>query len=231
MSGPTPLTDLVTPIAPIDALFAGYVAGILPGPAHVLVEAHLEMTGRSRAWVRDLELLAAGSMAEIQPAELSDRSAMLSAILDTDGGPEGDAPRAGFPEPTVPLPCRDRLPRAIRRFIGRDLADVRWKTVLPGLREWKVREMDGCGASLIRIRPGVPVPNHTHRGAEITLVLEGGFRDSTGHYDAGEIAFADDSIDHRPIADLGRDCICFAVTDAPLRLTGLMGRLARPFAH
>ena len=34
---------------------------------------------------------------------------------------------------------------------------------------------------------------------------------------------------HQPIADSHRDCICLIATDAPLRFTGLMGRLMQPF--
>jgi putative transcriptional regulator len=59
---------------------------------------------------------------------------------------------------------------------------------------------------------------------EMTLLLAGGFSDETGHYLRGDVALADPSVDHRPVADPGEDCLCLAVTDAPLRLTGRFGR-------
>jgi putative transcriptional regulator len=37
----------------------------------------------------------------------------------------------------------------------------------------------------------------------------------------------DAELDHTPIADRDEDCICFAVTDAPLQLTGPVVRLLR----
>jgi putative transcriptional regulator len=40
---------------------------------------------------------------------------------------------------------------------------------------------------------------------------------------------ADESVDHCPIADEEGDCLCLAVTDAPLRLTGRFGRFLNPF--
>ena len=43
------------------------------------------------------------------------------------------------------------------------------------------------------------------------------------------IAYADDDVDHRPIADEGEDCLCFAVTEGSLRLTGPVGRFFAPF--
>jgi putative transcriptional regulator len=71
------------------------------------------------------------------------------------------------------------------------------------------------------------MPSHTHEGSEITLVLRGGFSDATGHYRRGDIAIADSEVDHRPRADEDEDCICFAVTDAPLRLTGPVARFVQ----
>ena len=48
---------------------------------------------------------------------------------------------------------------------------------------------------------------------------------ATGRYARGDLAIADSALDHQPVADSGEDCICFAVTDAPLRLTGPVGRI------
>ena len=73
------------------------------------------------------------------------------------------------------------------------------------------------------------MPSHTHHGTELTLVLTGGFKDEDGHYVAGDVAFADGDVDHKPIADEGEDCICFAVTAGRLQLTGPVGRWFAPF--
>jgi putative transcriptional regulator len=63
----------------------------------------------------------------------------------------------------------------------------------------------------------------------MTLVLAGGFSDESGHFVRGDVAEADPSVNHQPVADPGEDCLCLAVTDAPLRLTGPFGRLLNPF--
>jgi putative transcriptional regulator len=84
-------------------------------------------------------------------------------------------------------------------------------------------------ASLLRIVPGRAMPQHTHRGNEMTLVLRGDYDDESGHFAAGDLAVTDDTIDHRPVAGKMEDCIALAVTDAPIRLTGRFGRLLNPF--
>ena len=43
---------------------------------------------------------------------------------------------------------------------------------------------------------------------------------ASGRFGRGDISIADPSVDHRPTAENTVPCIGFAVTDAPLRLTG-----------
>lgn len=90
-------------------------------------------------------------------------------------------------------------------------------------------EFPGYKTQLLKIASGTAMPSHTHLGTELTLVLAGGFSDESGQYGEGDVAEADDSVTHRPVADPGEDCICLAVTDAPLRLTGALGWLLNPF--
>ena len=52
----------------------------------------------------------------------------------------------------------------------------------------------------------------------------GGFTDAKGHYLRGDVAQADATVDHKPVADPGEDCLSLVVTDAPLRFTGRFGR-------
>ena len=86
-----------------------------------------------------------------------------------------------------------------------------------------------AGATLYWIKAGRRMPAHTHDGSEYTLVLQGAFHDVAGRYERGDIAIGDDELDHCPTADASADCLCFAVTDAPLRLTGPIGRIVQRF--
>ncbi|WP_075214670.1 ChrR family anti-sigma-E factor [Mongoliimonas terrestris] len=204
----------------INALLAGYAAGALPAPLSVMVEAHLELSPVNRRFVADLEALSGRGIEEIAPVPVSSRDARLAAIFGADIAPA----------PVAPRPVRaGRLPVAIRRFVGGDADTLAWRTVLPGVKEIKLGEFDGLKPSLFWIRAGTAMPAHTHEGDEATLVLEGGFSDILGTYGVGDISINDATVDHKPVADDEGDCIGFAVTDAPLRLTGRIGRLFNPF--
>jgi len=73
------------------------------------------------------------------------------------------------------------------------------------------------------------MPDHGHRGMELTLVLQGAFKDETDRFGAGDIEVASEDDHHQPVAEEGQDCICLAATDAPLRFNGWIPRIAQPF--
>ncbi|NBN62413.1 transcriptional regulator [Microvirga tunisiensis] len=206
----------------LDELLAGYVAGTLAEPARVLVSAHLELSDRNRSYVRQLEALGGLELEHTAPVTISGRDEKLAAIF----GLGAVAPVRRQPEESFD----PRLPTSIRRLLGRPTLDgIAWRSLMPGVKEYRMGEIDGCAASLLWIRAGRAVPSHTHDGTELTLVLQGGFSDADGHYVRGDIALADDHVDHKPVADDDEDCICFAVTEGHLRLTGPVGRLLQPF--
>lgn len=201
---------------PLDALLAGYVAGALGPHLHALVESHLILSHENRGTVRALEARIGEEIEEIDPRPLEPaaRDAVLGAIYA--GGWYG-RPRPEKFDPAVPEP--------LDRLIGMRLADVPWRFAIPGVSEHVVFAEDDVKASLLKITPGRGAPQHTHSALEATLVLKGAFTDEFGRFARGDIAVADGSIDHRPVAEAAEPCICFVVTTGPLRLTGPVGRL------
>ncbi|WP_420409551.1 ChrR family anti-sigma-E factor [Hoeflea sp.] len=195
----------------IDSLLARYVAGTLPAPARVLVEAHLELKPENRVRVLDLEAMAGQELLDVEPVSLSDRDGMLQAIFKSEAPTVG----AGGEKSGQIV-----FPKALYDFVGFDAADVPWRTRMPGYREYDLGEVEGCHVNLFWIKPGRTVPAHTHEGCELSLVLDGDFTDDRGFYGRGDISVADDSVDHRPCAGKDRPCIGLAVMDAPLKLTG-----------
>jgi len=79
------------------------------------------------------------------------------------------------------------------------------------------------------IRPGGTSNTHTHMGDEYTVILEGSFSDEAGLYHKGDFLLRDASDQHTPVATLDKYCICLAVTEAPIQLTGFFGWLLNPF--
>ncbi|OBZ94191.1 transcriptional regulator [Pararhizobium polonicum] len=201
----------------VDALMARYAAGILPEPARVLVEAHLEMQANNRSRVTEYEAVAGDILEKMEPVALSSRDAALKAVFAAD-------------PPATPARARQRpanalFPKAVHDFIGLEADEIPWKRKLPGFREYSLGKIDGCDVSFFWLRPGRAIPAHTHDGYELALVLDGAFNDARGRFVKGDISVADERIDHRPVAERERPCIGFAVSQAPYRLTGSLRQL------
>ena len=146
---------------------------------------------------------------------------------------DGPAPVRHERGPSRPTPVVDQLnvfmPLALRSYVGRHLGAPEWRTLVPGLEACRIFGDARAEASFLRCRPGRAIPAHTHGGLEAVLVLQGGFRDQGGHHGVGDIAVADGTVNHRPVADAAAACIIFVVQEAPVRLTGPLGRVVQRF--
>lgn len=121
------------------------------------------------------------------------------------------------------------LPDPLRSYLGGDLADLKWRALGRGAYQILIETQDrDTQVRLLRIPAGKPVPEHTHEGRELTLVLAGSFRDGDDLFARGDIEEADGELLHTPTATEGEDCICLAVTEAPLKFSSWVVRLLQP---
>lgn len=201
-----------------DALLTGYSAGTLPEAFSLLVASHVSMCDECRARLESLDALG-GALLETANAGMG-----AGALAATMARIRGTAP---LPRP-APAP-RGVLPVPLRAYVGSDVDGVRWRPVGGGVRQVILSTSRGASARLLYIPGGVAVPDHGHRGTELTLVLQGAFRDETDRFGPGDVEIADQDMEHTPVAELGAPCICLAVTDAPLRFRGIVPRLLQPF--
>ena len=86
-------------------------------------------------------------------------------------------------------------------------------------------------ANFIFMGSGGSVPEHTHRGTEYTLVIDGEFSDGLANYDTGDFIFMDGNKTHTPKSDTKEGCLVFSIVDQPLHFTSGLARLLNPFSH
>lgn len=199
-----------------DQLLMGYATGELPEAFSLVVATHISMCDDCRARAETYEAVG-GAVLEAETAPMSEAS--LQACLAGLGIPE--APRKPAARTAI-------LPAPLADYIGGDLDKVRWKPLGMGVRQAILPTSKGASARLLYIPAGQSVPDHGHRGLELTLVLQGAFRDEKDRFGPGDVEIADEADEHTPVAEAGMDCICLAATDAPLRFMGLVPRLLQP---
>lgn len=81
-------------------------------------------------------------------------------------------------------------------------------------------------ANLLEIKPGGSVPEHTHKGFELTVLLEGSFSDEHGEYVKGDFIMLDNSFQHHPRTKEG--CLCYTVANDALHFTQGINKLLNP---
>ncbi len=197
-----------------------YSAGTLPEAFSLVVATHISICDECRARLYEFDTVGGEVVEREAPVAMSSDSFAATLALIAGEQPQAEAPRART-DGVFPSPLQD--------YVGGDLDAVKWKKVGGGVRQAILKTGGTATVRLLHIPAGVAVPDHGHRGTELTLVLQGAFVDDTDRFARGDIEIATEELDHQPVAELGEDCICLAATDAPLRFNGLIPRLAQPF--
>lgn len=199
-----------------DPLLIAYTAGNVSEAFGLVIATHVSMCDECRARLGAFEAVGGAVIEDGDVIAMSDGS--LEAVMTRPSHADrGAAPkRLG----NVPAPLAD--------YVGADFADVKWRALGMGVRQAILKTGPGASARLLYIPAGQAMPDHGHRGMELTLVLQGAFSDSEDRFGPGDIEIATEDLEHTPIAEIGMACICLAVTDAPLRFTKLIPRMLQP---
>ncbi len=203
-----------------DDLLMAYAAGNLPEAFDLMVATHLSLCDHCRARAESFDAVGGCVLQEQDAsASMSDGSLAATMALIAQG-----APKVKPAHPSCAV-----LPTPLQDYVGGDVNAIKWKPVGMGVKQAILPTTSEATARLLFIPAGAAVPDHSHNGIELTMVLQGAFSDEIDRFDRGDVEIADQSIHHTPTADIFEDCICLAVTDAPLKFSKLMPRLFQPF--
>ena len=203
-------------------ILMAYAAGTLPEAFNLMVATHISLCDTCRAEAESYDALG-GELLDTQDADAVDMSetALENALSLIAGGP--------VEEPARPIRTKGVLPGPLQDYVGGDLSAIKWKPVGMGVKQAILKTSSDASARLLFIPAGAAMPDHGHNGIEMTMVLQGAFQDEDDYFARGDVEIADVDLHHTPVADIHEDCICLAVTDAPLKFRGLIPKLAQPF--
>lgn len=217
---------------PDDNLLTEYASGSLDVAPGLIVCAHLQLCPHCRKRVEQLNKLGAtiltSSVAEaVQP----DSFAQLMNRIRKQ--PDAEPECVKVSEDLHPNYARDPLikpiPKVIAKLLPRD-GKLQWQRVSKGLKFARlITGQNKYEVAFQRITSGNKVVQHDHRGMEITMVLCGSFSDEDGVYSEGDFLVRSPGEVHRPTATQNQDCLCISVVEAPVKVTGLFGKLINPF--
>jgi len=221
---------------PDTAVLKQFVAGELPLSVSLIVSSHIELCQHCQAQVSALtEQFAAATFNDevLNPVpihhsnrfETSDFNSDESlAMIDDITTLEAELDTELLPKTVTEIEVSGRrlaLPRALK-----SIALKEWSGLGKLSRSRLDIEDGNLRASLLHINKGGSVPTHTHKGFEITLLLQGSFEDDMGRYQAGDFIWLDGNHTHSPITQEG--CVCYTVSSGAIRFTQGMSQILNP---
>ena len=203
-----------------EDLLMRYSNGTLCEAFSLAVATHISMCDDCRAALESYEAMG-GALLDVSDPEEMGVDSFESVMALIENQPVQITQSAERVESDVPSALSD--------YIGGSLKDIKWRPIGLGVKQSLLKTSGNSTARLLYIPAGTAVPHHSHNGNELTLVLKGAFEDEIAHFGPGDVEMADEDLDHQPIAVEGEDCICLAVTDAPLKFQTFIHKLVQPF--
>jgi putative transcriptional regulator len=207
---------------PSDETLLSYARGNLDAGRRLVVEAHLELCRSCAGMIGALDHIAGKALDAAPPMPLEDATSqkVLQRI----------AANPVQPDTQTAIEDTASYPYGLHALAGRKIGPWRW--VGPGVH-WRAVSSPASGARVFMLKaaPGIRMPDHTHTGTELTLVLTGAFSHDGGRFACGDVEDADSTVDHQPVVEDGEECVCLVAMEGQLHLRGWIGRLMQPFVR
>lgn len=209
---------------PDPATLLSFAAGSLPEPLAAVVACHNAMCPLCRAETAWLEEAGSVLLDALPAAPLT-----CSPPLPADAAALAGAASVGTAR--VAAAAGGDVPAPLVALVGPHLDAIAWKRLAPGIWHKPLPLSKGTAGDLrlIKVAPGLELPEHGHGGQEMTLLLRGTYSDIVGRFATGDVADLDEDVEHQPIADPELGCICLIASVKPARYKGWLARLAQPF--
>lgn len=199
-----------------EDLVADFAAGATTPGVSLLIAAHLTQAPEARTHVDAYEAVGGELLRAEEGSRVSD-GALEATLAMLDGQDAAPTPAANKDE--------GPLPQIVLDSIGVPFDQIAWKFQLPGVAAYDLDGFDGEKVRILRARPGAKVPQHTHEGSELTLVMAGCLTDGGIEYRRGDVAVNDEHDDHQPQITGDETCYCLIVQQGGLRFTGRFSRV------
>ena len=204
-----------------DEVLAAYSAGTLPEAFSLVVASHASLCDDCRAAIAGFDTVGGAVLEQAGSAKLAPNALAQMMALIQSSNADTEAPKAKAAASIFPTPLAE--------YVGGGPDHVRWRRVGAGVKQAILPSKGVGSARLLYIPPGTAMPSHSHRGLELTMVLQGAFSDEIDRFARGDVEMGDDDLSRKPVAEIGEACICLAATEAPLKFNGFVPRILQPF--
>lgn len=213
---------------PTEEQLVRFASGEMNPAWSLITSAHIDMCEKCQQTLHAIQEELADAQLD-SPSYSGDDTVLQNMMQDIMQLPEKGAIVAPERKPTLELDGKAfELPRALHRYANRTEG---WSKLVGKIWQAPVELGDVGKAHFIYMEKGGSVPEHTHRGNELTLVVNGEFEDGHRCFDTGDFIHMDSSANHTPVSNADEGCLVFTFIDEPLHFTSGIARLLNPFSH
>lgn len=237
---------------PDSRFLTDFASGALPMSEAMCVAAHLHYCGKCRSRVQQLTDVGshifagidAGNIVGTETGDSVGKAAGFDDLMQRIERESASEPVAevvaGNLSAETAEPRVDKLrlgaaamPSVLRKLASNGFSGLNWVQLGKSLRIAPVDIGDGTRreTAIYDIKAGGRMPEHRHRGEEITVLLKGSFSDLEGKYNEGDFVVRNAGECHQPTATEDTDCICLVSLERPVRAESFWYRLLEPLVN
>ncbi len=211
---------------PTDKQLQQFAEGNISPALALVVSAHCDVCSQCQEKVDDINIELSSVIENVRAHDFVD-PAFEKMLADIMHLPVIDTKPVVAPRIELDGRFFD-VPRPLQRFVKNT---GNWSRLLGKVWQAPVDLGDAGMANFIYMEKGGRVPEHTHKGTELTLVVDGEFSDGLADYDSGDFIIMDNEHIHSPHSNAVEGCLVFSIVDKPLHFTSGIARLLNPFSH
>lgn len=201
------------------AALADYAAGNLSPAKHLIIKAQKELSETVAALIALEERSAGQGLDDISEQPLS--SSFLTRVIEVLPPQNSTDFEKEFS--VNDNDCDPVFEKAIN--------SITWRRYIPGIAVHNVIGSRWFGGDdrlyMFNAKAGSKVPEHSHRGEEWVLVLKGSYTANGEVYRRGDLHIVTGDEPHSLHISDDEDCICLAMTQQPIKMKGLLPRVAQ----
>jgi len=197
-----------------DSAVMDYVQGNLSPAKHFIINCQKKMSRHLSERIEFEELVASRALAESpnEPVVSFSAGDVLTKLPKQDTGlMENEKP--------IETPHLDKM-----------ISKVSWRRFIGGISIHNImgtRRSGGERLYLFNAKPGTVIPEHSHRGDEWVLVLQGSYTSNGETFRKGDMHIMSGAEQHSlEIGDEG-NCICLAMTEDKVKMRGFFPRIGQ----
>ena len=164
-------------------ILSAYSTGSLPEAFSIIVACHMSLCDQCRAEVEAFDTIGGVLIDNEEMANIDLNSFEQTMKLIDKQNNSGLA--SG--EKSI-----DIYPTPVKNYFGGSIENIKWKSVGGGIKQAILVNTKDASARLLSIPPGAQLPDHSHKGLEMTMVLQGSFSDEIDNFDRGDVELGDD---------------------------------------